>query len=84
MNKALSLCAALFLVLPPLVMAEGPGLEEQIAGVQAEITVAQQVNIELKTQLDAKETEVSELKVKLTQIEDQIETLKKELPLQSK
>ena len=78
MNWALSLCVALFCALPLSLVAEGESLEEQVAGVRAEIAVAQQVNIELKTQLAATETEAAELRVKLKQIEDQIEALKKE------
>ena len=78
MSRPLSLCVALFCVLPLSLVAEGENLEEQVAVVKAELTVAQQVNIELKTQLAAKETEAAELRVKLKQIEDQIEALKKE------
>ena len=78
MSRPWSLCVALFCVLPLSLVAEGENLEEQVAVVKAELTVAQQVNIELKTQLAAKETEAAELRVKLKQIEDQIEALKKE------
>jgi len=65
-------------------MAEGVSLEEQVAAAKADIAVAQQVNIELKAQLAAKETEASALKVKLKQIDDQINALKKEQHLESK
>jgi septal ring factor EnvC (AmiA/AmiB activator) len=71
----MSLCLALFCAVPLLLMAEGDSLEEQVAAVKGDITVAQQINIELKAQLAAKETEAAELKVKLKQIEDQIDAL---------
>jgi len=75
MNKPVSLCVALFCAVPLSLMAEGPSLEEQVAGVKAKIAAAQQINIELKTQLAAKETEAAELRVKLKQIEEQIDAL---------
>ena len=84
MNKYTILGAALFCVVPLSVMAEGPSLEEQVAGVKAEIAAAQQINIELKTQLAAKETEAAELRVKLKQIEDQIDALYIERHMESK
>jgi len=84
MNKPMSLCAAILCAVPLSLMAEGPGLEDQITGIKAEIAAAQQINIELKTQLAAKETEAAELKVKLKQIEEQIDAVKKEHQLESK
>ena len=84
MNKYTILGAALFCVVPLSVMAEGENLEEQIGAVKAEIASAQQLNIELKTQLAAKETETAELRMKLKQIEDQIDALYIERHMESK
>ena len=70
--------------MPLWLMAEEGSLEKQVAAVKADIAAAQQINIELKTQLVAKETEAADLKVKLKQIEDQIDALKKEQHLESK
>lgn len=83
-NKYTILGAALFCVVPPSVMAEGENLEEQIAAVKAEIAAAQQLNIELKTHLAARETEAAELRVTLKQIEDQIDALYIEQHLEAK
>ena len=83
-KRPVSQCVTIFCLVPLLLMAEGVSLEEQVAAAKADIAVAQQVNIELKAQLAAKETEASALKVKLKQIDDQINALKKEQHLESK
>ena len=84
MNRPILLCVALFCAMPLWLMAEEGSLEKQVAAVKADIAAAQQINIELKAQLVAKETEAADLKVKLKQIEDQIDALKKEQHLESK
>lgn len=77
MNKPVSLYVALVCAVPLSLLAEGDSPGEQIAGVNAEIAAAQQLNLDLKTQLAAKETEAAALREKLKHIEDQIEALKK-------
>jgi len=59
-------------------------LEDKIADVKRKTTAEEQVNMELKTQLAAKETAVSAAKVKLNQIEEQIAAFRKEHHIESK
>ena len=61
-----------------LVFAEETGIKDQIEEVKIMIEREQLVNIELKAELAAREAEVSELKLKLREIEDKIEALKRE------
>ena len=60
------------------VLAEATSLQDQIDEIKIMIEREQLTNIELKAELASRESEVSELKLKLKEIEDKIETLKKE------
>ena len=76
MNKATLLGMALGCAVPFLSMAEGDSLEQQLATAKADITAAQQINIELKAQLVDRDRQAAELKLKLKHIQDQIDALK--------
>ena len=78
MNKATLTIIFLLGLNPLILLAEEKSLEQQIADTRQQMAVEQQINIELKAKLVTKETEVTDLKQKLKEIEEQIETLKKE------
>ena len=84
MNRLVALGCILCCTASLLSQAAVTNTREQIAAVKQKITLEQDVNSELKVQLAAKETEVAGLKVKLKQIEDQIDALKKEHHLEAK
>lgn len=65
-------------LLPGFTAAEAPDLVQRIAEVKEQLALEQQINIELKASLAARDTEVLDLKQKLKQIEEQIDALKKE------
>lgn len=78
MNKPVLCFFILTSVLPLPVTAEEHSLQDQIEEVKIMIEREQIVNIELKAELAARETEVDELKTKLKSLEDSIEALKQE------
>ena len=84
MTRLVIWCVVLFCAPPLLVMAAGESLGDQIAAINKKITAEQELNIDLKLQLTAKETAVAEAKVTLKELEDQIDTLKKEHHFESK
>jgi len=58
--------------------AEKYSVQDQIEEIKIMIEREQIVNIELKAELASRETEVSELRLKLREIEDRIDALKQE------
>ena len=58
--------------------AEEQSLQDQIDEIKIMIEREQILNIELKAELATRETEVSELKLRLREIEDKIDALKQE------
>ena len=77
--KKTALCLAIMTSLHLLpAAAEEYSMQDQIEEIKIMIEREQIVNIELKAELASRETEVSELRLKLREIEDRIDALKQE------
>ena len=84
MKRLVLWCVILLCPTPLPTTAAVNNLEAKLTEVKKNLTVEEQVNIELKAHLAARETEVAEARVKLKQIEDRIDALKKEHPMETK
>ncbi len=78
MKCAMRSFTLLLYVLSGAVLAENPGLEKQLAEVNVKIEQEKVINTELKQRLAARELEMSDLKSRLENVEDQIAALKAE------
>lgn len=83
MIRAPAACLVLLCAVSALAMAADINLTDKIDEVKRQIASEEQVNIELKAQLAAREIVVTEGNIKLKQIDDRINALKKENHLES-